>query len=176
MPATRMVAFSEVAAEIDTLHARFKKESLPEESVAYRLHVKTWIKPPPFTQDTSGALLEWRYIERRKCLTYQSLIDRIRVVAHSDAEIEMPENGNPGFSSCRNQSAIAKRDETDEALDALFATKKRKVESGNSATPSTPSASTSRIVATKSKSRRNHALEKGRKKQPPGLPIKIGMT
>ncbi|KAF8349442.1 hypothetical protein F5887DRAFT_1156523 [Amanita rubescens] len=69
--------------------------------------------------------------------TYQFLIDRIRVVAHSEGEMEMPDNGNPGFSSRRSQ--LAERDETDDALDALFSSKKRK-------TGELPSASTSQSV------------------------------
>ncbi|KAF8347515.1 hypothetical protein F5887DRAFT_915780 [Amanita rubescens] len=73
--------------------------------------------------------------------TYQFLIDHIRVVAHSEGEMEMPDNVNPGFSTRRSQ--LAEHDETDDALDVLFASKKRK-------TGELPSASTSQIVETPS--------------------------
>ncbi|KAF8340898.1 hypothetical protein F5887DRAFT_1284197 [Amanita rubescens] len=265
MSATRVIAFNEVAAKINTIHAKFKKEEQqgmsirrkvywnclyttnvwrtahvvpvpvvpmgienPDDNalnatVTYQLDGKTWIKPPPIVQDASGdadliathlgpkyvvppalatsskdiagtsrtngkrvfrsrddhpattrsadsvkpivpgayydphllpdfggpafrlvnakllqreimydklrpgtlvlmkvQLLTFELPDRQKSglrKTYQFLIDRIRVVAHSEGEMEMPDNGNPGFSSRRSQ--LAERDETDDALDAL---------------------------------------------------------
>ncbi|KAF8332956.1 hypothetical protein F5887DRAFT_1080485 [Amanita rubescens] len=105
MSATHLIAFNEVAAKINTIHAKFKKEEQqgmsirrkywnclyitntlrtahvvpvpvvpmgienPDDdalnaTVAYRLDVKTWIKPPPIAQDASGDLLEWRHVSK----------------------------------------------------------------------------------------------------------------
>ncbi|KAF8340217.1 hypothetical protein F5887DRAFT_1284308 [Amanita rubescens] len=70
---------------------------------------------------------------------YQFLIDRIRVVAISTEEMESPNKSSKSGTS-RVTSVIGQRDETDDALDDLFATKKRKVTNENqiAASTSTP--------------------------------------
>ncbi|KAF8336150.1 hypothetical protein F5887DRAFT_920896 [Amanita rubescens] len=118
----------------------------------------------PMFRLVNAKLLQREIVDRRQSDptlgdTYQFLIDHIRVVAHSEGEMEMPDNVNLGFSTRRSQ--LAERDETDDALDVLFASKKRK-------TGELPSASTSQIVetpSTKPKMRKETKTRSGKGKE-----------
>ncbi|KAF8342492.1 hypothetical protein F5887DRAFT_1076095 [Amanita rubescens] len=161
MANTWIVAHNPVVSKVTSLHERMKRkqpDNVNDGSHALRPGTLLLMKVQLLTFE----LPDRQNDGIRKI--YQFFIERIRVVANSEEDIDAPNKGS-NSSTTRITATMGQRDETDDALDGLFATKKRKVTTEDENGASTSASLTAKTAEESVEKAEKPSTSKGKSKR-----------